>query len=206
MEWPKKLRQEHVEGCQVFADRHAMIKSMTARGFAEIAEIGVGFGDFSEILLRELKPKTFHAFDIFQVHQLESMLYKNTAEIFGGLEHRAYYERRFAEEVSSGIVRVHEGDSSVMLSHLPDESLDMIYIDGLHNIDGVRVDAAVSLDKIKPRGMLIFNDYLLTTHLGEHYGVVQIVNELCVDHGWKMTHFALHNAMFCDVALVHGNS
>jgi hypothetical protein len=66
----------------------------------------------------------------------------------------------------------------------------------------VRADATAAAPKVKPEGLLIFNDYIVWSHHENFgYGVVQTVNELCVNEGWRMVAFCLHEDMYCDVAL-----
>src|SRR5262249_26449802 len=127
---------------------------------------------------------------------------RSSADYFGGLSHRTHYERRFADEIAAGKLRIHEGDSSFEMGRQPDSTYDVIYVDGDHAYDGVMRDAAVSARKLKANGVLIFNDYIMFDHIvGVPYGVVPIVNDYCVNHGWQVLFFALHNQLFCDIAL-----
>ena len=85
---------------------------------------------------------------------------------------------------------------------LPDDSYSLIYIDGDHAYEGVMRDTQVAIRKLRRDGLLIFNDYIVFDHLsGQRYGVVLVVNDLCVNHGWRITFFSLHHQMFCDVGL-----
>lgn len=97
---------------------------------------------------------------------------------------------------------VFEGDSATELGQRPDASYDIIYIDADHHYRSVLRDATAAIPKLKPDGLLIFNDYILYDHIAHiPYGIVQVVNDLCVNHGWRITHFAFHQHMFCDVAI-----
>ena len=78
----------------------------------------------------------------------------------------------------------------------------MIYIDGDHTLEGVRRDAFAAIDKLNDDGILIFNDYIMCDYTQNiPYGVMHVVNDLCVNHGWKINGFTLLNHMFCDVSL-----
>ena len=63
-------------------------------------------------------------------------------------------------------------------------------------------DTEVSIRKLKENGVLVFNDYIICDHVaGVAYGVVPVVNDLCVNHGWKVLFFALQRQLFCDIGL-----
>ena len=63
-------------------------------------------------------------------------------------------------------------------------------------------DIAVARAKVSDDGYLIFNDYTFWSPAEcMMYGVVQAVNELCLDTGSKLEYFALGYAMYCDVAV-----
>jgi hypothetical protein len=194
------LCQEHVEGAVLYADRTRALEALPRGGV--VAEIGVAAGDFSEAMLARLAPRRFDAFDLFRLHGADRCMGWSAAERFGGLSHRRYYERRFAAEIATGIVHVHEGESSREMDKQPDSTYDVIYVDGDHRYEGVMRDAEVSARKLKSDGILIFNDYIIFDHeLGVPYGIVQVVHELCVNRGWQVVCFALQNSLFCDIAL-----
>ncbi len=88
------------------------------------------------------------------------------------------------------------------MATFPDEYFDMIYIDGDHTYDGVRKDVCVADKKLKPNGVLVFNDYIMLDHSnGDEYGVVQNVNELIDRHGYEVIGFALQRDTFADIAV-----
>lgn len=194
---PAALGQEHVDGAQLFADRSLMIASFAPRDDLRFAEIGVAFGDFSQIILDLLAPVNFDAYDLFNFHEVPEL-----AKRLGGKPHAAFYADRFRDEVDSGCMRLFVGDSSTELRRAPDGYYDMIYIDGDHSYEGVKRDTDVALEKLRPDGILIFNDYTMYDYIAHSpYGIVHVVNDLCVAHGWRITHLALQNQMFCDVAI-----
>ncbi|MGE0006880.1 MAG: class I SAM-dependent methyltransferase [Parvibaculaceae bacterium] len=203
------LEQKHVEGCRVFADRHQMIEFLAPhilRG--TVAEIGVEYGLFSEFLIEKLQPVMFHAYDLFNLHLLSEYGHRRPQDILGMRSHRTFFEDRFSSQIAAGTVELFEGDSSCNLMNQPDHTYDLIYIDGDHTLGGVSKDAGAARVKVKPGGILVFNDYTMwdCTYPGPAwpFGVVQCVNYLCVHHGWRMVAFALQQEMFCDVALVKG--
>lgn len=81
------------------------------------------------------------------------------------------------------------GDKSVILrgiswemaKHVPDESLDCVYIDCCHEYGCVKNDLAAWVPKVKKLGIIAFHDYLVP-----QYGVKQAVNEYAQQHGYKV--------------------
>lgn len=54
---------------------------------------------------------------------------------------------------------VHRGTSAQEVPMLPDASFDVIYVDGNHEPKNIVEDAVLSWRKLKPGGILIFDDY-----------------------------------------------
>jgi hypothetical protein len=194
------ITSNHLASAQLFANRFDMIVALKERLPANptVCEVGVALGDFSEFLLNTLRPKDFIGMDLFGLHELGELWGRPTREIFHGKTHAEFFQNRF----SSQSVRVMEGDSVAALASLPDQSLDLIYIDGDHSYEGVKADTDQAIRKVKPDGLLIFNDYIMYDHLQNGaYGVVQAVNELVDETDWRIIGFALQHRMFCDIAL-----
>jgi hypothetical protein len=177
------LGEEHLEDCVVLPSREAILRRMK-RG-SVCAEVGVQTGIFSRSILDICSPSRLHLID---------------------LDHATYsIATKFRTEIESGTVRLHEGDSSSVLAEFPDEYFDFIYVDGDHQYEGVRRDIEAGKSKVKPAGFLVFNDYTYWSPVEcMPYGVIQAVNELCLEGGWKMKYFALAHYMYCDVALSRG--
>jgi hypothetical protein len=189
-----------VRAAKLFANRRV------ALGFLpqgrRVAEVGVAFGDFSEVLLAELRPAVLHAYDRFAWDDSEIVWGRPAGETLAGKTHRAFYEERFAEEIAAGVVALHEGDSREQLERAPDGFYDVIYIDAGRGYDAVKADAEVATRKLREAGHLVFNDYTMFDHIhGERYGVVPVVNELCVNDGWTVAYLALHPQMYCDICI-----
>jgi len=192
------LASEHLSGARLFATREDLIASLPLPSGPVVAEIGVALGDFSKWLIRTLQPSSFHAFDIFTIHNDAMLWGRPTSEVFGGRTHGDFYRAKMAGDD----VLVHEGDSAQTLKELPANCLDLAYIDAQHGYDGVMADARECIRAAKPEGILVFNDYIMFDHyLGVDYGIVQVVNELVVNEGWKVIGFALQKSMFCDIAI-----
>jgi hypothetical protein len=170
-----QISLDSLHSCKVYPDRYSLIKAIAPYGIA--AEVGVQHGFFSQYILNELSPLGLHLFDVDF-----SILFQNVAD------HPS--------------VTLHEGDSSVNLSNLPNQYFDWIYIDANHSYEGVKRDIAQCTNKLKRGGILIFNDYTVWSPLeAEPYGVVCAVNELINSGQWDMLALAVTPNGYFDVAL-----
>lgn len=113
------------------------------------------------------------------------------------------FERsRFEKAMGEGSVVLHEDDSARALAAFPDAYFDWIYIDGDHSYAGVKRDIEQAKKKVKQDGTLVFNDYIFWSHAElMEYGVIQAINEFCLDEDWGLHYLALESQMYCDVAI-----
>lgn len=204
VKWPPHLKAEHVNGATLYASRKDLIRGLLPRfRGGVIAELGVDKGDFSQFLLDAVQPSRFDAYDTFRLHQHNGPANGNVIEDWlRGETHADYYMRRFRESVETGTMRLVEGDSATGLQQ-SSAAYDMIYIDADHSYEQVLRDAQAAISRLKPEGVLIFNDYIMGDYTqNQLYGVVQVVNELCVSGGWRMIGLAIPGDRFDDAALV----
>jgi Methyltransferase domain len=193
------LRQSDVENAKLLADRYELIKWLAKHSrYAVIAEIGVARGDFSEFLMDAFRPNSFVAFDTFKAHELPLVFGQDPRVYFEDKSHADFFRDRFAGRP----VTLEIGRSQTTLASYPDAHFDLIYVDGDHSFEGVREDAELGAKKLKRDGVLVFNDYIMYDHLLDFpHGIVQVVNEMIVEHGWEVIGFALQRELFCDIAL-----
>jgi len=203
--WPSypSLRAEHVRGATLYATREDQIAGLDVPKGGKIAEIGVWRAAFSKVLVDRLKPRQFFAFDIFTGHLEKEWNGQTGHELFDGLTHRKFYEREMAPY--GNVMTIVEGSSLETLSAHTDHSFDLVYVDGNHAYDFVKADAGFAAEMIKDSGVLVFNDYMLIDHNHANYGIVPVVNDMVVNHGWRVVGYALHHGLYCDIALQRGH-
>jgi predicted O-methyltransferase YrrM len=61
-----------------------------------------------------------------------------------------------------------KGPSDEVLPPLPHDSFDLIYVDGSHRAMNVLMDGALAWQRVKPGGMVIFDDYRWDPHKPAH--------------------------------------
>jgi len=194
------LGREHLSDARLYADRQHMIDSIGPEKLGSVAEIGVALGDFSTALIARYNPDIFYAIDIFTLHEYQKLWGQETAKLLQGRTHSEVYLDRMRPYLDRLAIR--QGDGAEELGKLQDASLDLIYIDGSHHYTDVVRDSAAARKKIRPGGLLIFNDYIIWSHLeGIPYGVIPVVNDLVVNGGGRIVGFALHPNMYADIAI-----
>ncbi len=170
-----QLDDQLLANCRTISCREQLLERLPRGGV--VAEVGVLWGNFTQEILTRTEPEELHLIDI-----------------------RRWWGDRFAP--LGNRVREHIGDSSSMLLEFPDHYFDWIYIDADHEYDGVRKDIEAAVRKVKPEGLLVFNDYTnYDPLLRMPYGVARAVNEFCLAERWEIVYMALQGMGFHDVAL-----
>ena len=134
------------------------------------------------------------------MHKSTQLWGRLSSEIFGSQTHEEFYRARLQADRDRMLVC--KGLSHEMLRGFPGGHFDLIYVDAGHDYTSVANDAAISALKVKPHGVIVFNDYTMVDFVAAiPYGVVPAVNELIRAGGWKVIGFALQHHMYCDIAL-----
>lgn len=181
--WPPaaSLDQQRLDNCRVIESRDAMLVHMPKQGVC--AEVGIWQCTYSKKIFEVTSPTKLHLIDI------------DPAAIQGA-------KTTFASEVRSGRVETHLGDSATVLDSMPDSYFDWIYVDGDHSYEGVRRDLAAARPKLKAGGYLAMNDYIYFEPSGfSKYGVIEAVNEFCLEYDFEMVFLALNPRTYNDVVI-----
>jgi hypothetical protein len=172
--YSRALPPELVSGCVFCASRFEMIGHLPKGG--RVIELGTYKGDFARQILAAATPRELHLVDIDYA--------PFNSDALTGLE-----------------VTRHEGLTHEVIAGFPDNYFDWVYIDALHDYEGVMRDARAAMPKVKPGGYLAFNDFgHIDASLGR-YGVHRAVVDVMLNHRWPMRYFAYAETALYDVAL-----
>jgi hypothetical protein len=137
-----------------------------------IAELGVFEGEFSKIIYEICKPSKLYLVDLFEG-------YFGSGDKDGKNHHYVQLEdemsklqEHFKDDSSVEIIKSY---STEFLKSLPNEILDIVYIDADHSIQGCLDDLNLSYDKVKVGGLICGHDYV--SGVGPFYAVNQFCNE-----------------------------
>lgn len=142
----------------------------------KVCEIGVFKGEFSKVILDVLQPVELHLVDIFDGQMCSGDKDGNNIT-WANLNNE--YELLCSKYKDYKNIFIHKGFSYNIVSSFEDNYFDMIYIDGDHSYDGVKIDLQISYNKVKKGGYIFGHDY--TVSMFE--GVVRAVNEFCEEKG-----------------------
>lgn len=170
----------------IFNNRIDMIVKTIPRN-GVYAEIGVFKGSFTNEIYTRLSPSKLVLIDLFEGYFPSGDQDGNNLTYADMPKEYELMKQRYSNDSN---VQVLKGDSSSLLSQFPDNSFDMIYIDGDHSYEGVRKDIQVAFHKIKPGGWLMGHDYEMNMSKARTYysfGVRQAVDEFCIGYGQTIT-------------------
>lgn len=134
------------------------------------AELGVFKGGFLDYLL-STQPKLLYAVDPWYRIGMEwkwAMGEKSTLRALMRILDA------FTEEISSGMLEPRIEFSQDFLAHIPDSSLDWVYIDTTHMYEQTLCELELSTKKVKSGGFIMGDDFISDeTHM--HHGVYKAV-------------------------------
>jgi hypothetical protein len=159
-------------------------------GYKIAAEVGVDKGGFSNHLLSKSNLEKLYCIDCWmddfgsnhkpeEYDPIGENRMKDAMAALGEFEGRTEFIRAMSVEAAPKI---------------PDNSLDFVYIDGDHSLEGIYTDLYAWIHKVKKGGMLAGHDYKdgpgsgIKDYWGKQlpYKVETVVNNFCNQYGFKV--------------------
>jgi predicted O-methyltransferase YrrM len=167
------LQQRNIQNLKTLASRADLIEIMPRNKV--VAEIGVDHGDFSEIILKATSPAKLHLIDAWAEGTRYHIGLKNLVE------------DKFRNEILNDVVKLDIGYSTDVLKEFEDAYFDWVYLDTDHSYQTTKAELAILKSKVKPDGIIAGHDYTIGNWVGGfRYGVIEAVNEFCVNEDWEM--------------------
>jgi hypothetical protein len=156
----------------VMTDRNGLVQLVPRS--AVWAEVGVYKGDFSKIVLDVCAPSKYYLIDNWKFDVREHNPFEETTENFSNFAGRIHWEhygddpnahqeenfqhvtRRFSAHSNVQIIRKKSVDG---IESLPDDHLDIIYIDANHQYEYVLRDMMHARKKVKSGGIIMMDDF-----------------------------------------------
>jgi hypothetical protein len=167
------LRNDNIQNLKVLLNRDALLKNMPKNKV--VAEIGVDRGDFSELIIKTTSPQKLHLIDAWS----------DDSRYHVGL--KSIVAEKLKKEIDNGIVDLDVGFSTSVLANFPDAYFDWVYLDTDHSYQTTKEELAILKFKVKPDGIIAGHDYTLGNWVSNYrYGVIEAVNEFCVNENWEI--------------------
>lgn len=169
------IPQAQLEGCVLLTDRTEMLRRFPKGG--RVCELGTFRGDFARFILDIVQPDELHLVDVT-------------------------FATCRADVLDHGVVRRHETTTLAFLGASSAADFDWIYVDADHGYDAVVADIAAAKGRVKPGGLLVFNDFarIVRPGLGV-FGVHQAVCEFAAAEGWPVAYLSMSGEALYDIAL-----
>lgn len=173
------LEDRNIQNCNLIKDRESMLKKFVPESQNwKMAEIGVVFGDFSELILRVCAPEKLYLIDAWD------------NERFG--TGATVVRDKFREEIAGGKVEIRQGYSTQKLREFASGELDWVYIDTVHDYETTKRELELCAEKVKTDGYICGHDYAkFNVYSRYDYGVYDAVNEFVVNNGWEFVYLTM---------------
>jgi|14_taG_2_1085336.scaffolds.fasta_scaffold05288_3 hypothetical protein len=145
-----------------------------------IAELGVFVGDFSLEILRVSEPSVLYLVDYFEKSMSADKDGKNMTKLIDLNLILNEIKQKF---YSYPNVEFKKMSTIEFLNSIPDNHLDVVYIDADHSYEGVKSDLELSRHKVKSDGIIMGHDYGCGFH-----GCVKAVDEFCNKYDLTIEH------------------
>lgn len=149
--------QDHMESSIVnLTSRHDLARVANTEKMAVGAELGVQSGAFSQWNLQNWPSnRQYYMIDLWSTQKN----YSDVANV-DQARHDEYYARALDATAAWKEKRLVKKMSTVeAVEHIPDESIDFLYVDARHDFCSVQEDVELYWSKVKPGGIVAGHDY-----------------------------------------------
>ena len=168
---------------KMFDTRNEMLKHYCDKFTSpKVLEIGVFKGDFLDYLVKNCNVGSIDAVDLFEGITCSGDVDGNNVVYYDvGISYLELLEKY--KNIPNIIIN--KSNSLRFLQNQPDNTYDIIYIDGDHSYEGVKNDLINAYNKIKNSGYIMGHDYEMNMKKAQNtynFGVKQAVDEFCINY------------------------
>jgi len=148
-------------------------------GYKYGAEVGVRKAEYSEIICKAMPGVKLVCIDPWSA-------YRGADGTKAGPDRQEKYYQYCQKKLSAYDVKFLRMTSEEALKEVPDNSLDFVYIDAIHDFDSVAMDIISWTKKVKAGGIISGHDY----YHYHHFGVIEFVDAYTRAHNiqqWYVT-------------------
>lgn len=180
-----KLNVSQIESAELLINRQTLLERMPKN--AVVAELGVDYGGFSELILETANPLRLHLIDLWGSGRY-------------GKNKKDHVFKKFEKEINEGQVEINLGYSTEVVNTFDHKYFDWIYIDTDHSYKTTIQELELYAPKMKPEGIIAGHDFTTGNWDGAvRYGVIEAVYEFCSKHKWQFLYLTMdmdHNPSF----------
>ncbi len=193
------ISQDQLNDTKIFSDRWHWISTLPTG--ISFMEVGVAAGDYSEHILKTLKPSRLTLIDLF-VQSDNTLARPDFKQRYYEGQNYEFVKNRFRENPNVEIIRGNSLGVLKQLATAEPKSFDVIYLDAGHKYDTLPIDITNSVAILKDNGILALNDYMAWDENGDRYDVIYAVNEFLDNNkDWYVYGIALERSMYADIYL-----
>lgn len=157
------LQNKHVSNCKVLAHRYDLLQMLPKN--AQVAELGVERGLFSRQIIERCLPARLTLVDTWPDDRIRLECEANVSEADALLQKMTSLEYLIGGK---------------------ENSLDWVYIDTDHTYKTTKAELEAASKAVKNEGYICGHDYTSISYSGlKRYGVVEAVNEFCVNFDYE---------------------
>ncbi len=174
------LQTKHVHNCRLLADRLDLLDVLPKN--AMVAELGVEHGLFSKEIVTRCSPVELVLVDTWPDESIKQACIENAMVV----------EKTFLKQTTS----------VDYLKSMAENSLDWVYIDTDHTYATTKAELEAAARVVKNDGYICGHDYTSISYSGlKRYGVVEAVNEFCVNYDYEFIYLTAETTRHLSFAL-----
>jgi len=182
-----ELTRRHIEDTKLVPNRKVLLEHFPKN--AVVAEVGVDEGRYSEKILAITAPRILHLIDPWESERYGERKMKIVGD-------------KFKNQIDSGQVVVHRGRCVDVLRGFADGCLDWVYLDASHRYQETLEELELCRLKVKGEGLIAGHDYTAgNVERAIRYGVVEAVNEICNNYGYRLAYLTNESRRYLSFAL-----